>query len=227
MCFDLTQIAFSSHIKYLGLIIDKDLNWSHHIDYLTKKLSKALYTLRVLRHSVTSDILLTSYYAYFYSLIKYGIIFWGNSSYAKKIFILQKKAVRILCQNENKQSVRYFSCRGKFKSLGLLTLSSLYIYEVIKFLISHPHNNVINKNLHDHNTRQKNKLHLYRCHSRVKKQSCSYAGTRLYNLLPEEVTNPSQQRSVKNKLKQYLIEGEFYSLSEFENYASGRLIQKL
>jgi hypothetical protein len=36
------------------------------------------------------------YFAYFHSKMKYGIIFWGNSSDSKKVFTLQKKIVRII-----------------------------------------------------------------------------------------------------------------------------------
>jgi hypothetical protein len=36
------------------------------------------------------------YFAYFHSLMKYGIILWGNSSGSKKVFTLQKRTVRII-----------------------------------------------------------------------------------------------------------------------------------
>jgi hypothetical protein len=36
------------------------------------------------------------YYVHFHSLMGYEIVFWSNSSEAKKIFILQKKAIRII-----------------------------------------------------------------------------------------------------------------------------------
>jgi hypothetical protein len=34
------------------------------------------------------------YFAYFHSLMKYGIIFWGNLSDTKKVFTLQEKIVK-------------------------------------------------------------------------------------------------------------------------------------
>jgi hypothetical protein len=36
------------------------------------------------------------YYAYFYSIIRYGVIFWGNSSYAMNVVRLQKRVVKII-----------------------------------------------------------------------------------------------------------------------------------
>ena len=36
-------------IKILGVIVDKDLKWNSHVEYITKKAYKKLYSLRVLR----------------------------------------------------------------------------------------------------------------------------------------------------------------------------------
>ena len=35
--------------KLLGIIISNDLKWSEHIDYISKKASKCLYSLRILK----------------------------------------------------------------------------------------------------------------------------------------------------------------------------------
>jgi hypothetical protein len=66
---------------------------------------------------------LTSMYAYFHSLMKYGIIFWGNSFDIKKVFTLQKKIVRIMMGVKS-----HNSCRGLFKRLQILTCCCEYIY---------------------------------------------------------------------------------------------------
>jgi len=36
------------------------------------------------------------YYAFFHSVISYGLIFWGNSTDSKCAFKLQKRAIRII-----------------------------------------------------------------------------------------------------------------------------------
>jgi hypothetical protein len=53
-------------------------------------------------------------HAYFYSIIKYGIIFWGNSSNSGKIFTSQKKIVRITAAAQPGTSLR-----SLFKQLNL------------------------------------------------------------------------------------------------------------
>jgi hypothetical protein len=40
---------------------------------------------------VNQETLLMVYYPYFHSIIRYGIIFWGNSSYAINVFLFTKE----------------------------------------------------------------------------------------------------------------------------------------
>jgi hypothetical protein len=73
-------------------------------------LSRASYAVRPLSHVSNIDPLKLIYFAYFHSLMKYGIIFWGNSSDSKKVFILQKKIVRIIVDTKSQTP-----CRDLFK----------------------------------------------------------------------------------------------------------------
>jgi hypothetical protein len=77
--------------KFLGLIIDDTLTWKQHIEYLKKNISLACFALRNIKDTVSLDALKLTYFANVHSIISYGIILWGNSSYANKVFKLQKK----------------------------------------------------------------------------------------------------------------------------------------
>jgi hypothetical protein len=72
-------------------MISDTLSWKGHIDMITLKLSQACYTVRVVKLFLSQDTLKKIYYAYFHSIMTYGIIFWGNSSHLDKIFRLKKK----------------------------------------------------------------------------------------------------------------------------------------
>jgi hypothetical protein len=85
--------------KFLGLHIDNHLNWKNHIDQMIPKLSGACYTVRSMFHMSNITTLKSIYFTYFHSIMKYGIIFGGNSSNSGKIgkiFTLQKKIIRIM-----------------------------------------------------------------------------------------------------------------------------------
>jgi hypothetical protein len=70
------------------------------------------------------------YYAYFHSIVNYGLIFWGNSSHSVKIFKIQKNIIRILtgCRGRD-------SCRDLFKKLKILPLQSQYILSLLLFVV--------------------------------------------------------------------------------------------
>jgi hypothetical protein len=62
--------------------------------------------------------------------MKYGIVFWGNSSEAKKIFLLQKKT-RLMMGMKHTES-----CEPGFVKLYILALASQYILSLMNFVIN-------------------------------------------------------------------------------------------
>ena len=57
----------ADHVKYLGLNLDKFLNWYYHIKLLSNKLSRANGVLCKLRHYAPKNILFNVYHSIFYS----------------------------------------------------------------------------------------------------------------------------------------------------------------
>ena len=62
--------------KYLGVYIDQNLSWKPHIEYISKKVSKACGALAKIRHYVNTDILRNVYFAV-NSYLRYRIVAWG------------------------------------------------------------------------------------------------------------------------------------------------------
>ena len=50
---NLRNIEEKNYIKYLGIYIDKNLNWAPHIQHINRKISKNLGILFRLRHFLT------------------------------------------------------------------------------------------------------------------------------------------------------------------------------
>ena len=86
------------YVKYLGMYIDKYLNWNHHIYELSKKLGQANGILSKLRYNAPLDICIQVYYSIFYSRLINGCNLWGLSSKEniEKIEVLQNKCIRIM-----------------------------------------------------------------------------------------------------------------------------------
>ena len=71
--------------KYLGVLVNENLEWSHHIDACSKKICKGLFVLRRLRSIVDLKTLISIYYAYIFPHLNYGCILWGNCSDSKRL----------------------------------------------------------------------------------------------------------------------------------------------
>jgi hypothetical protein len=87
------------NLKFLGLHINSHFTWKFHIKLLIHKLSTACFVVRKLSHVFGRDAIKSAYFAYFCSLIRYGIIFWGNSTNENRVlgyFYLQKRVIRTM-----------------------------------------------------------------------------------------------------------------------------------
>ena len=69
------NLSLTNHAKLLGLIIDKNLQWTEHISQMCKKLSKINFALRILRTCSGMVTLKSVYYAHFQSVLMYSIKF--------------------------------------------------------------------------------------------------------------------------------------------------------
>ena len=94
--YDQINLTNVTEKKFLGLIIDDTLSWKQHIDYVINKFSIACYALINIKYILPLDTLKPIYFSHIHSIISYGIIFWGGSSCVNKVFILQKKVIKII-----------------------------------------------------------------------------------------------------------------------------------
>ena len=84
-------------VKYLGVKIDTNLNWEHHVNDLSVKLNRANTLLFKMRKHVSLKILRSIYFAIFDCYLSYCCLVWSqNSGTIQRIVILQKNVVKII-----------------------------------------------------------------------------------------------------------------------------------
>jgi hypothetical protein len=154
----------------------------------------------------------TAYRAYIESILRYGLIIWGNSTNVNKVFIAQKKCIRTVCGIPPDAS-----CHPYFKGLDLLPLPSLYIYEVGIFVYK---NKELFKKACDVNSRLKrnpNRLVLSQIPKSEKYNiSCVVMCVLIYNKIPNEFKTLNFDL-YKYKLYMWLKENSFYHVKQFLN----------
>jgi hypothetical protein len=135
--------------RFLGITIENTLHWKSHVDLLISKLSTACYAIKTIKSIMSQDTLVTAHYAYFHSIMSYGIIFWHNSSYSIKVFRLQKKVIRIITGISSRDS-----CWDHFKRLKILPLQSQYVFSTLMFVVNNMNHYRIYSDVRSNNTRQ-------------------------------------------------------------------------
>lgn len=160
------------------------------------------------------EVISSYYYAQFYSRVKYGIVFWGNSSHILRVFRVQKRIIRTIAGVS-----RASTCRSFFKKFRVLTVPSLYIFEVLMFVRNNFAKFSQNKQFHDYSTRRRSDL-IYPIHSLTAVESnVYYVGVKLYNGLPLTIREISEPQLFKSKLWNFLVDRVFYSLEEYHAYS--------
>jgi hypothetical protein len=207
------EIIEIPHINFLGLEIDNLLLWNLHIDKVINKLTTICYMLRAVKPYLSISSLKMIYYSLFHSVLSYGIIFWGHSPSTQRLFVLQKRAVRLMTGQGNRAS-----CRNIFKQLEILPLKSQYIYSILLFVSKHKHLFKTNFTSHNIQTRQCENLHLSSSSLTVFQTGVYFSGIKIFNELPLELKKLVETpKKFKVAIRRYLGSHCFYTVDEFVN----------
>lgn len=98
--------------KLLGVIISDDLKWTHHIEYISKKASKHLYSLKILRRvGVASDSILKVYLTTIRPILKYAVQAWQDipEFLSRKLESIQKRTLGITFSSLTYENALSFS----------------------------------------------------------------------------------------------------------------------
>ena len=82
--------------KFLGIYMDETLTWKHHIGKVCSKISHSNYIINKVKHILPTSSLHTLYLTIVQSHLNYGLHIWGSSNSIGKVFVSQKKSLRII-----------------------------------------------------------------------------------------------------------------------------------
>jgi len=147
----------------------------------------------------------------YHEALSYGIIFWGASTTASKVFILQKKTLRIIYNIKPRDS-----CRKLFRDNQIMTFYSLYLYSLTLFVVKNKGFFDPNNTFHQYNTRTNKNLHLPSIHLRKYAKGPYVNGIKVFNHLPHNIkTLEHNPVKFKNALKNFFHQHPFYSIKEY------------
>lgn len=210
--FNGSTIYFKTNTNMLGVTMDSRLNFRDHINDLSKKISKFSYGIRVVAKNTSRSASFLAYYGIIYPLIRYCIVIWGGSTELERVFVLQKRVLRIILHLEYRHS-----CRGLFKQHSLLTAYGVYIFECLKFVRKHWNQFVSYHSVHEYPTRHAADF-VYPGHRYTHTERLPhYAVLKFYNLIPTSIRSLKSYERFKKAAFKYVCDLEPYSVGEFIN----------
>lgn len=204
------RLSFNASAKFLGLYIDSNISWKAHCEYLIPKITSQSYVLRQLKTILTTEQLIQIYFANVDSRLRYGVCFWGWSPFSDDVFVAQKRCIRSLAGISPIQS-----CKQFFVKFNILTVPSLFIFELCLYVFSNSNKFKRNCDIHHINTRNSENLHTNLTKSKVAFRSPHNMGPLLFNKLPNDIKIIKTISQFKLKLKQFLVQKCFYRVDEY------------
>ena len=117
--------------KFLGVFFNSKLNWVDQIQNVTKQVSKACGIMFSARNHVPQKILLKIYMSLIQPYLMYCTSLWGSSKishHMKKLFILQKKCIRIVSNKIARINGQLQHTKPLFTRLKILNIFNIYTY---------------------------------------------------------------------------------------------------
>ena len=200
-----TEIKRVNHPKYLGILIDENLDWKPQIDKTLLKLKQGTGILRKLGYLIHPDCLKSIYYCFIQSNFQYCINAWGSpkTTGLSKINDIVKKCVN----NINKRGINILNF-----NFNPLKVNDIYKLESCKLIHSYVHKNFppaldsffsYSAN-HGRVTRQIQRNALTTIHYEHAGSPVTFYGPQIWNQLCLPLHNLSQKsfsNSLKKKLK--------------------------
>ena len=199
-------LEMKDFVKYLGIMIDSELSWKHHIDFICHKISRSVRIIAKIRHCIPRRLLLNLYHALISPYLNYSICAWGNcpQTYPNKILVLQKRALRLIYFSKPRDHAIPFFIESNF-----LPLQSLF-FQQLSYLMYDVHAKTAPKSLldefakistkHHYNMRLSAKERFSVKFSRTEKMKKSFTriGVSIWNSIPLSV-------NFRKKIKSLLL----------------------
>lgn len=193
-------------MKYLGVMLDSNLNFSKHIDYIAKKISKKIGFLRRIRQNITTICAINIYNTIIKPHFEFcsTILYMGNDENINRLQKLQNKAMRAILRCSF-----YTPIRWMLACLKWLNIKQRILFNAAVFVFKMKHkmvpeylsaNLVYVQDVQPHNLRSNSnfRLHFYR-NSRTQNM-IMYKGLKYFNELPSDIKNESNFSSFKRRL---------------------------
>ncbi len=152
LCLNDKKLKKVQNTKFLGVIIDEQLNWEEHLNHLVSKLNSSIVSIKRIKKFIPKSEHTKIYNALFMSHLSYCVSCWGGipEHRLRKILSIHKRCIRLLFgKTPNYDHVEYYMTCARartfkmnmahkdfrlehtkplFNEKNILSLHNLYLY---------------------------------------------------------------------------------------------------
>ena len=209
--FNNVQFPTSTSTRFLGVLLDENLNFDVYRTEICNKMSKNVGILFKLSHVLSEKHLFMLYNSLILPYVQYCNIVWASTwnSKLEPIHKLQKKALRVCTSSP-------FLAPSKpiFSRLKTLNIYDIKHFQIAILMFKKMNNIVptnianlftVNIDVHHYDTRSSSKLHYDKVNSTNSLQSVRHQGPRIWNSLSKDMISCTTLSSFKTKFKKSLL----------------------
>ena len=197
-------------INYLGLVIDENLYWNAHADFVCASLVKYFGIFNHIKSFITSRIARQMYFAFINSRISYGIEVYGHCAdeHLNKLQTLQNKLLKLMLKLDRRTSTNQLH-----RNLSLLKVSDIHTVSVLCFVNNcraarcpGTFCNYYQVRQTERELRNKDHLDVPWARTDMGLSSCNIKGARLWNENFPAVNPHLFKKNFKTRVTKYFIE---------------------
>ena len=201
-------------IKFLGLMLDENLEWNAQASMIQTKISNALYIMNASKNILPQKALKLLYYSLVYSHLNYGTMMWGTTYYynLRSIVTMQNRAIRTIARVN-----RFTSAKPLYMKLHILPLHLITKLETLKFYFRHKLQLlpgslmklfITNEQIHNYSTRQAQIPYTQSHHYSIISNSFISKGLDDWKKVPVDIKQSKSIKSFTKKIKKYMLSNE-------------------
>ena len=203
------------YTKFLGVLIDENLNWKTHISHLQNKISKFIGVLYKVRPFLNIHLLQQLYFSFVHSYLSYGNIAWcsTNKTNLSSLYRRQKHALRVITFKGREDHTKPL-----FQDMRVLSLFEINIHKILCLMFNSKLNDKLDifkffqpKSEQRYCLRSENNLSLPSAKLRCNQYSIPYRGPKLWNEIvvkSNQLSEATTYNNFKARLKKFLLNSD-------------------
>ena len=188
-------------LTYLGVVLDENLKFDKHTQYLASKIGKSIGIINRMKDMVPQSVLYNLYYSLIYPYLKYCNVVWCGTYWChlNSLWLLQKRAMRVI-----RRKPPSFHTNLLFLESKILKVSDIHsLYLGIFMYKNGP--SMFSLREHQYNIRSQDQVNPLFSRLTTTRHSVFYSGPTTWNNIPPSIRNSLSLFIFKRSFKSYLI----------------------